>query len=228
MKGKIEKADSFLGRHAGISYKEFLNLYKNGNEIDKAYETKALTLFSSFEDLENMGANIGKILETIKDNNSTFMVPLENDIVNSKIKNTLDKYITSRDRNFGLTTLISKELLNEIHKGNTDCKVFTGKKYLDTKSGILFDVLLNVEDFKNLPNINVRETPVVPYFSYGTIKDPREYFLSLNKKFPAITKVFRGLEGNSPVLFKLKDNTFTLCSYLSLNENGNIKFPKFS
>jgi hypothetical protein len=221
MKGKIEKADSFLGRYAGISYKEFINQYKNG--IEKTYENKFLTLFSSFKDLEDMGVNIGNILETIKDNSSTFIVPLENDIVNSKIKRTLDRYITAKDKNFDLTTLVSRELLNEIHKGNTDCKIFTGKKYLDTKSGIFFDVLLNIEDLRNLPNINGKETPIVPYFSYKTIKDPQEYFLSLNKKFPAITKIFRGLEGNNPVLFKLKDDTFTLCSYLSLNENGNIK-----
>jgi len=223
MKGKIEKADSFLGRYAGISYKEFINQYKNENGIEKTYENKFLTLFSSFKDLEDMGVNIGNILETIKDNSSTFIVPLENDIVNLKIKRTLDRYITAKDKNFDLTTLVSRELLNEIHKGNTDCKIFTGKKYLDTKSGIFFDVLLNIEDLRNLPNINGKETPIVPYFSYKTIKDPQEYFLSLNKKFPAITKIFRGLEGNNPVLFKLKDDTFTLCSYLSLNENGNIK-----
>lgn len=223
MKGKIEKADSFLGRHAGISYKEFLNLYKNGNEIDKAYEIKALTLFSSFEDLENMGANIGKILEAIKDNNSTFMVPLENDIVNSKIKGTLDKYITSRDRNFGLTTLISKELLNEMRNGNIDDQILTGKKYLDTKSGILFDILLDIEDWKNISNINKRETPVVPYFSYGNTKISKEDFLSLNRQHPEIKKILRCAKEGYPALFKLEKGAFNLCSYLSLNENGRLK-----
>jgi len=223
MKGKIEKADSFLGRHAGISYKEFLNLYKNGIEINKAYETRVLTLFSSFYDLENMGANVGKILEAIKENSSTFMVPLESDIVNSKIKSTLDKYITARDKGFGLTTLVSTELINEMKNGNIDGQILTGKKYLDMKSGILFDVLLDIEDIKNISNINKRETPVVPYFSYGNAKMSKENFISLNEQHPEIKKILRCVKGGYPALFQLENEKFNLCSYLSINENGRLK-----
>jgi hypothetical protein len=223
MKGKIEKADSFLGRHAGISYKEFMNTYKNGNGFDKEYAAKALTLFSLFADIENMGANVGKIIEAIKDNNSTFMVPLESDIVNSKIKSTLDKYVTARDKGFGLTTLISRELLNEMKNGNIDGQILIGKKYLDMKSGILFDVLLDIEDTKNISNINKRETPVVPYFSYGNEKISKEDFLSLNEQHPEIKKILRCAKGGYPALFQLEDGKFTLCSYLSINEGGRLK-----
>jgi|WetSurMetagenome_2_1015567.scaffolds.fasta_scaffold376039_2 hypothetical protein len=223
MKCKIEKADSFLGRHAGINYKEFMNLYKNGNGVDKEYATKVLTLFSSFEDIENMGANIGKILDTIKENSSTFMMPLEGDIVNSKVKSTLDKYITARDKNFGLRTLVSTELINEMKSGNINGQVLTGKKYLDIKSGILFDVLLDIEDMKNIAKINKRETPVVPYFSYGNAKMSNEYFISLNEQHPEIKKILRCARGGDPALFQLEDGKFNLCSYLSINEGGRLK-----
>ena len=145
-----------------------------------------------------------------------------NYILSSQIKNTLYKSPTARNSNFDLTTLISRELLEQIFNGKAEGKILVGKKYKDLESGITFDILTRAEDFSNLQKINRKETPVVPYFSYETIKNPQEYFLSLNKQFPEINKILRGVKGNNSVLYRLiegdsKEKEFTIGSYISLN-----------
>lgn len=221
----MNKADSFLKRHAGINYKEFLGEYEKGDLMKKPSENKALFYLSALEDIENGGFNLEGFLDELKKNTLSLQMFLENYVVNSRIKNTLSKSHMDKKKSLNLTTLVSRDLFNKMFQGEIERKILVGKRYHDLKSNIDFDILLNAEDFDNLSSINNKETPIVPYFSYGSLKNPQRYFLSLNKQFPEINKVFGGSKGNNPRLFRLietnfKRKMFTIGSYLTLNENN--------
>lgn len=142
--------------------------------------------------------------------------------VDLKIIDTLSKFVTVRDKSFGLTTIISKDLFKEMVKGEIYGKLLVGKKYNDLESGIIFDILLNIEDFDNLQKIRGSGTPIVPYFSFANLDITQKRFLLLNDKCPEINKIFRGSQGSNPELYRLiktgaNSRMFTIGSYKVLD-----------
>jgi hypothetical protein len=128
--------------------------------------------------------------------------------LNLQIKKALSKSNLARDRSVGLNTLVARYLFDDMVNGKMEDQALVGEKYRDLESGILFDVLLKTKDLGEILKLREDGISIVPYFALGSLKNPQEYFISLNKKFPEMEKMIMGSKEKSPRLYKLVKTTF--------------------
>jgi len=199
---KKNRANSLLESYLGVNTKEFLEEYLKENSMEAINEEKYISYLSNIAILEQRGQDIYNINQ--EGVFKQFYNFLQNSIIYSRAQHSLSKSQDVRN----LTTLVSRDLFNKMLQGEADRKILTGKKYYDSKSETTFDILLNMRDIKELPNMNNKEIPVVPYFNSSEIRKPQRYLLSINKQFPDVDKVFMRLRRESPRLFRLIKTSF--------------------
>jgi hypothetical protein len=130
------------------------------------------------------------------------MDSLEDKYINLKVKRLLKEKADKMSSVLLRSTLISKDIYYGMFNGKLEKGILTGKKYYDKNTNIKFDVLYKMEEMSKI-NKNFHEAPIVPHYSYLDLENPQEYFLSLNEKYPQITKFFLSLKKNTPSLFRL-------------------------
>ena len=149
--------------------------------------------------------------ELSKETNSFLIKNPEMDfsVIGLRVKRSLSKFPNARN----LTTIVSKEVYNKMIREDMHRKIPTGIKYPYLKLNTIFDIILDYKDISELSQINYKESPAIPYFNSSHIIKPQQYFLSINKQFPDITKFFLSLKGGNPHLFSLIES--------DIRENGS-------
>ncbi len=219
IKEYYERANSFLEKHIEIGYRQFIEKYNEQRLIEPFNEIEYLSYLVYLDNLEKTGKNIGDIKE--EGRFLQFNSFLQDCILGVRVEKSLSKFPNVRC----LKTLVSEGVSNKMIQEDMHRKIFIGKKYYYSKLNTTYDLLFDCKDISELPNINFKEIPVVPYFDSKKIHKPQMYFLSINKLYPEINKFFLGSLGKYPYIFSLiyssfeegqKTKMFAPASYIKL------------
>ncbi|MCX6750139.1 MAG: hypothetical protein NTZ83_01660, partial [Candidatus Pacearchaeota archaeon] len=183
-----KRADSFLERHLGINSREFLGNYLKANPDEIMNRGDYLSYLSNLAIFEQEGQEVEDIMQNKE--YKKFYDFLKDSLLDSRIKSTLLEWGRPKHKDPGLTTLISKELFDNMKNYEIKKCILIGKRFYDSKLNTNFDILIDRKNIKELLDINTQKTPIVPYVGYKEVTDHQEYFLSLNQKFPKIEKAF--------------------------------------
>lgn len=126
--------------------------------------------------------------------------------IDSQLQNTLSKFSSSLFQ-ISQGAIVTKEIYNLLLLGQLHKKILTGSKIHYHKLNLIFDVVTEINEMNQLPNLDGEIVPMIHCFNYPEIRSPQRHLLTLNKQFPMITKAFVCFQ-NLPLCKRLITNSF--------------------